>query len=403
MTPNTNCLKRFQSLYLNPNKADVWFIFEGKRIPSHKLVLSTVSEYYNTMFYGSLPVSDEVNMDESNVSVKSFEEFLKYMYFMKPNLTMENIEGVINMAKITLCDDIFGDCEAFLKKSINKDNSFIQYQLALLYEMNSLKTLCETETSIQIESIFKSKKFLEIPYVYLQEIVKNDSLACEEIEVFNACIAWAKAACQRNCLDPANMKHLRSQLGDLVYEIRFTSMKNEDATTCIESYSGLFTADELQEINCLVAKNDAFKFKKFKRFNRIPRYFNSDWNHTERLECSRFWAFVKGETGYSVDKYRDNTTRFICTRPIVMTAFKIELSTQNSEPLRIQINEINKQGHSIKFYSQETIAHFTEHHSNFHNSFSAEIQLNKWIVFRPYYNYDICIKFENKNGNIFVK
>lgn len=116
MSLNQNgALRRVWSLYLNLNGADVWFIIHGERIPGHKLILGASSPYYSTIFYGSLPEDNEADMSASNISMKSSKEFLKFIYGLEPNLTMDNIEGVISQAKQSISDEIFAACEAFLK------------------------------------------------------------------------------------------------------------------------------------------------------------------------------------------------------------------------------------------------------------------------------------------------
>lgn len=381
-------LQNFQSLYLSPNNADVWFIIDGERIPSHKLILTAMSEYYKTMFYGSLPETGEINLNEANISSESFKEFLKFIYLVKPKLTMDNIEGVINMAKISLSDDIFAECEKFLKNAISKETLVYGYQLALQYDINSLKALCEEEICVHIESALKSKYFLQFPYEFLQVILKSDSLACEEKSVFDACIVWAKAACRRNCLDPKNMEHLRSQLGDSLYQIRFTSMTNQDVAACIGPYSGLFTADELREIICMVGHNQLFEPKKF---NWTPRYFNLKWDKGQSLECSRLIGRDKGKSMYRVE--RCEVTRFTCNRRIILCGFNLELSTHNSKSIQIKINEINADERNDKRHSQRMTARFVKDSDD---SFVVHIQLNKWILLRPNYTYEISITFEHQ-------
>lgn len=84
-------LRHFQSLYLSTNGADLWFIIDGERIPSHKLILTATIPYYKKI------LSESDDNDESHltgVSVESFKEFLKFIYMVKPDLTTDTIEGV---------------------------------------------------------------------------------------------------------------------------------------------------------------------------------------------------------------------------------------------------------------------------------------------------------------------
>lgn len=391
MDPNYARLQHFQSLYLSPNDADVWFVIDSERIPSHKLILTAMSEYYKTMFYGSMPETGEINMNDANISAESFKEFLKFIYMIKPHLTMDNIEGVINMAKISLSDDIFAECEKFLTNSISKETLFYGYQLALQYEINSLRELCEEEICVHIDGALKSKYFLQFPYEFLQVILKSDSLACEERDVFGACMAWAKLACRRNSLDPTNVEHLRNQLGDSLHQIRFTSMTNNDVAACIGPYPGLFTADELHEIVCMVGHRRSFQPK---QFNWTARHFNLKWDKGQQMVCSRFIAWDQGKRMYKVE--RCEVTRFICNRRIILIGFQLELSRYNSKSVQIQINEINSDARSDTRHNERMTACFRENKKTALNSCLADIKLNKEILLRPKYTYEISITFEHQ-------
>lgn len=219
LVPGVN---KIRALYLNPDGADVWFNISDEHFPGHKLILSAMSPYYKTMFYGSLPENGEVNMTQAVTSIEAFKEFLKFMYFRKPHLTMTNIDEVISLAKQSLFDECVSVCELFLKKSLttDPDTIFRIYQLAFLYDIDDLKAMCEEEICVSAEKILKSSSFLKLPHDYLQMVLQRDDLACEEIDIFHACMAWARAACIENDLDPSNGRYLRDQLKEAVYQIR---------------------------------------------------------------------------------------------------------------------------------------------------------------------------------------
>lgn len=109
----------------------------------------------------------------------------------------------------------------------------------------------------------ESRSFIEFPFEFLTNILRCDALACKEKIIFKACIAWAKAACDRNNQDPLNAQHLRAHLKDSIYKIRFCSMTIDECSSCINTYLGLFSADELHEIVCMIGRVKEFKTKKF--------------------------------------------------------------------------------------------------------------------------------------------
>lgn len=394
-----NGLKRIELLYLNSDGADVWFVFKDERIPAHKLILTTMSPWLNTMFFGALPEGNEVNMTNGPVTADAFKEFLQFFYTDKVKLTLKNIESVMDLAKQSLADHIFAECEEFLAKSITTDTMCFGYQLALRYGASKLKKICEDEICVNAEQVLRSSSFMEFPYEFLEEILQCDSLACEEKDVFNACIAWAKAACKRNGKDPLKMENLRAQLKDTVHQIRFISMTKEEVARCIASCPGFFTANELEEIICMTGKATANTIKKCdEKFNWTPRYFNLRWDKGRRLECERFWFRSKSRPFYPVQEVE--TTSFTCNRRVLLRGFECECNEIISKAATIEIIEKRSKDDDhdpIERYNEETTLNFENKVTYYSNklgylkSYVAKFTLNKPILLRPKYTYVIKI------------
>lgn len=391
-------LRHFQSLYLSSNGADMWFIIEDERIPSHKLILTASIPYYKEI------LSENQNNDESHltdVSVESFKEFLKFIYLVKPNLTTDNIEGVMEMARRWQAEEIFTECEEFLKRSLIEISTlFFGYRLASEYKAKSLKKLFQDEICARASNAFKSASFLTLPREILVKILECNSLACTEIEIFYACIAWATATCVRNGLDPSNVEHLRSQLGDSLYQIRFTSMTNEEAATCIGAHQQLFTAIELQEILCMVGHRKKFKSKKF---NWTIRYY--DLNSKRNLNCSRLRDSDDFKSTHAVQTVE--VTKFTCNRNVVLHGIELEMCQNMEQSIHIRIDERNQHLQSNECYNERSMARFAgnqlaplrERQNVILYSCVARIPLNRGILLRANYTYRILITFNNVNNN----
>ncbi|XP_055303187.1 BTB/POZ domain-containing protein 19-like [Sitodiplosis mosellana] len=340
-------LQTIQSSYLNPDGADVWFVFDGDRVPGHKFLLTGLSPWLNITFNSSLPETGNVDMTNSQVTVAAFKEFLQFFYMDDVTLTMENIEGVIHFAKQSLSKDVFTKCEQFLIKSFTMDKIFYGHQLALLYEADALKAFCEDEICVNAEATFKSSSFLDFPYSMLLTILKFDSLVCEEKDIFDACIAWAKAACDRNQKDSKILENLRAQLDDLIYQIRFSSMTVDKATECIRSCRGLFTAAEMEEIMCMVNRKLDFIEKKF---NWTPRYYNPKSGRGNQLLCSRYSSSDKTNDEYNPRGSEKIT--FTCNRRVVLNGFYYECSGFDGESFTVTITEAKSENVTER-YNQE--------------------------------------------------
>lgn len=383
----TSALERFRSLYLNPSCADVWFVFHNERIPAHKLILTTMSPWLNKMFLGSLPENDDVDMTKANVTVEAFKEFLRFIYMDQANLTMKNIDGVINLAKQSLSEHILSECEDFLIKNVTTETMCYGYQLALLYDCSRLKKICEDEICVNAEQVLTSSSFMEFPYEFLHNILQCDALACEEKYIFNACIAWAKASCKRNNLDCSKIENLRAQLKDTIHQIRFISMTIEEFAKCINPYSELFTTTELHEIICMIGRVSDFKAKKF---NWTPRYYDLQWNKGRDLECRRI---VLRDIIRPIEEVEKTT--FTCNRRVLLKGFSCECTQNITKAIKFEIIEKKPDGtEPTQRYIDQTTLEFENKREEF-DSWEAKVHLKKYILLRPKYIYVIKIIHES--------
>lgn len=110
-----------------------------------------------------------------------------------------------------------------------------------------------------------------------------DKLRCNEIEIFEACVAWAKSSCQMNGLDENNSDNLKKELDDCFYLIRFGAMSMKEI--------GVILTNELNED--LLSKQelaDIWRARSFGKltsdlFKQAPRNF--EWNGYSILDCIR--------------------------------------------------------------------------------------------------------------------
>ena len=61
---------------------DVVFVVGDKKIPAHKIVLATQSDYFNSMLYGDMKEASlaEIKLSEPNLTPAAVEKVLEYVY-----------------------------------------------------------------------------------------------------------------------------------------------------------------------------------------------------------------------------------------------------------------------------------------------------------------------------------
>src|SRR3569832_165133 len=75
------------------------------------------------------------------------------------------------------------------------------------------------------ETVFSSENFLDIDHGTLDMIVSRESLVCDEIVLFNACLRWCESKLSRLQLNSTDPAEKRKVLGHIFDQIRFTQIK----------------------------------------------------------------------------------------------------------------------------------------------------------------------------------
>lgn len=131
-------------------------------------------------------------------------------------------------------------------------------------------------------------------------------------------MAWAKAQCmQNNCNENDTLELLRSQLGNLFYEIRFGEMKHQDFQQRYQRYDDLISLEEFRNITMMIA-NKNFRPANFNRSSRRLRdekresqLFEPEPTQQNEIEYKRRGPFTADEDRGR--KISIATTKFIST------------------------------------------------------------------------------------------
>lgn len=309
-------------LYLDrETTGDITFVVQSRKIRAHKCVLAAISPKYNTQFYGLQRDEGEILVED--VEAAEFEVFLQLFYLDEPELSMINIEGVLNLAKQSLVDEFVDKCANFLW-SAGDTNFPLIYRLTHFYGLESHKKQCLLVISGTTSEHFKSDEFLDAcNHDMLSEIIKLDSLNCEETEVFCTCIAWAERICSRENVDQEKIENLRAALGDILYEIRFLSMTFEEFAALHKSCEGLFTHEETVELMYMYGSVKDFK----------PQKFCPDIRNPEVLEISRILRQERTETR----PVRIVPVSFWCNKAIRLLGFSTGFAFVHKDQIKLKV------------------------------------------------------------------
>ncbi|XP_031628461.1 uncharacterized protein LOC116344170 isoform X2 [Contarinia nasturtii] len=272
-------------LYLNEKSADIHFVAKladgkDKRIPAHKLLLTTASDVFAAMFTEFWPEQNEVKIVDAPAA--AFEEFLQFFYLSKVKLTMDNIDKVMYLGDKYNISECMNVCTKYLRQNLSYDNLFLAYELAIRFNQNCLKSFCELMIAIDTKAILSSNDFLQYDKEIIGYILKMNTLSCTEAELFDAVMAWVQIA------------------------------------SLYPTYGHLYTFAENAEIIQMIAKK-----------NVQPKLLNGNHrkpfklNETNKVECSRKissqWSSPRP---YYIKQVE--VTKFATNEPLLFSGFKYD-------------------------------------------------------------------------------
>lgn len=360
-----------ENLFLNPAKADVHFVIEptGERFPAHKILLSSASDVFEVMLYGSL--KEEADIKIVDASAAAFTEFLRFFYFSKVTLSMEHVAEVMHLAHKYNVEDCSKFCSNLLTSNVTSENVIPVLSLAILYEKEELRNLCEFKICGNSLEILKSTAFLECNHQTLDHIIGMDFLLCGESDIFEACMRWVKAASKEENL---NRKIIQTHLGDSFYKFCFGSMTMDQFIELVPMYGDLFSGEEYKEILQSISTIE-FQPKIFKECQRLS------WNEDKLIEC----YLVQ----HSISRYNLRTveaTTFSTNTTLLWKSFRCAVMYDD------QCEEAN-----IKNIRATILANSNEIQPafSFDNDSSDNVKLPTPIVVKPGTNYEIRLDFSS--------
>lgn len=149
--------------------------------------------------------------------------YSRFIYKDDPHITTSNAVQTLYVAKKYLVPGLARKCSEFLEKSIHQDNVCILLDQGLAVDERALVDQCLNNIMSRTKPVLKSSHWLKLSKQGLAAVLDCPNLSVEEVTVFNACLKWASAQCEKSNAAPIPANQ-RAQLGDLLFKINVTNM-----------------------------------------------------------------------------------------------------------------------------------------------------------------------------------
>lgn len=161
--------KKIESMFEKGKLCDVRLLCNNKtvEIRAHRVILSSVSDYFYAMFTNNLAESFKTDIEINDIDGDSLRVLIDYVYTGKIELNDSNIFSILSAANFLQLDNVlkFG-CD-FLCKNLGISNCVSIYRFS---EQQSLNTLKEISYKYLLENFENLASNLEL----LNELEKNE-------------------------------------------------------------------------------------------------------------------------------------------------------------------------------------------------------------------------------------
>lgn len=276
---------RISSIKHSKKLSDFQFIVGAEKtiFHAHKFIFAILSPEFENLFY--LLESDMKEIILPDTSPEIFQEFFDFIYTGELELTLENVEEIMKIAKIYSINSLSKTCENFLEEKLEKSNVLKFLDLSLIYELLKLEKNCFEIIEEYSTEIIESPEFLTISKNSMEKIVMFEMLSCKEIKVFEAVDKWSKHECERNQL-PVNSINKRKVVGDIILKIRFGVMSLTEFSTCSDVNTPLTDKEMVKILKSLA---NPLHFPELNLKNRIGQ-----------LELTKFSRFINGPSTHKM-------------------------------------------------------------------------------------------------------
>ena len=285
----TTVSERNRHMFNNSDMSDISFTCEGsdKIFYAHKYVLGISSAVFHAMFYGDLAEKNSV-VHLSDTDENSFEEFMRFLYTDKCNLTTDNVISVMYLSKKYIVPSLTEYVTIKLIRSITPGNVLDILEQTINFEEKELEKTCWEAIEWRTSDIVEAANFVNIKQTTLASLLKRNHLNVSEINLFQAVLRWINHQCLQKGL-ALTTNNRRSVIGDAVYDLRFLALSEEEFAKHV-SQSGLLTTDEIVPIyeNFNKLESPLLKWKLSERKKEKEETFVST---NETIRVSRFSVY----------------------------------------------------------------------------------------------------------------
>uniref|UniRef100_A0A672RLT4 Kelch-like family member 5 n=1 Tax=Sinocyclocheilus grahami TaxID=75366 RepID=A0A672RLT4_SINGR len=206
---------RRMEAYLRTRKlCDVVLLAGERRIPAHRLVLSSVSDYFAAMFTSDVREAKQEEVKMEGVDPDALWVLVQYAYTGCLELREDTIESLLSASCLLQLSAVVQACCSYLMKQLHPSNCLGIRSFADAQGCLELHKVAHNHTMEHFMEAMRHQEFLLLPACEVEKLLASDDMNVPEEEtVVTALLSWVRHdAPSRQSQLPALLAHIRLPL-----------------------------------------------------------------------------------------------------------------------------------------------------------------------------------------------
>ncbi|XP_041349089.1 kelch-like protein 24 [Gigantopelta aegis] len=199
---SSSLIDNMEKLRLEGHYSDITIIVSGKTFPCHKVILSSGSPYFKSMFASGMEESRKDTVDLKEVDALVFENVLHFIYTGKVNISEAVVQDLFIQAQLFQIFPLGELCVEFFKQNMHEGNCLAAMTLADTYNHQHLYSFAKSYACAHFNAIMTDEDFTKLSVDCVVNLLRDRRLNCtSEDQVFQMAITWLESDAERrrNC------------------------------------------------------------------------------------------------------------------------------------------------------------------------------------------------------------
>ncbi|NXB10297.1 KLHL1 protein, partial [Cnemophilus loriae] len=194
--------RKMESYLKQQQLCDVILIAGDRKIPAHRLVLSSVSDYFAAMFTSDVCEAKQEEIKMEGIDPNALWDLVQFAYTGCLELKEDTIENLLAAACLLQLPQVVEVCCHFLMKLLHPSNCLGIRAFADAQGCTELMKVAHNYTMENIMEVIRNQEFLLLPVEELHKLLASDDVNVPDEEtIFHALMMWVKYDMQRRCND----------------------------------------------------------------------------------------------------------------------------------------------------------------------------------------------------------